>query len=171
LDQTNLIEMQFNNKNLISLALCAIFIYLNLGAVISILDNLLKITFCYSKLPIWWYYTVDILLNFLRLAFLITLFSYLLKHLEFILNDKNLQFALLVNLIVFPVSYLINYGLAFFQFTLIPRTYGPQSYGKYAQINQIVSIASNVLNSIMMMVFGIIVLGKKQAENYNTNNQ
>jgi hypothetical protein len=166
LDKTNLIEMQFNNKNLIKLTLGSILIYLNIGSMIGLIDNITKIFLCYSESPIWGLHAIDILIEIIRIILLIGLFSYFLRHFEFILNHKNLHHFLLVNLIIFPLTTLINYGLNIFEGMLITKSYSVQFYGKYAMVNQIISVATYILNIIMMCIFGIIALNQKEVADY-----
>jgi hypothetical protein len=154
-------NMQLNNKNLIKLTLCSILIYLNIGSIV-IIGNIFKIFFCYTEMTLWWFQAIDILIEILRLAILIGLFSYFLRHFEFILNHKNLHHFLLINVVIFPLTTLINYGLNIFQVTLITKLYSVQFYGKYTMVNQIILVATNILNIIMMCIFGIIALNQKK---------
>jgi hypothetical protein len=143
------------------LSLCSILIYLNIGSI-AIIGTIFKIYFCYSELPTWWFHSIDILIEILRFTLLIGLFSYFQRHFEFILNHKNLHHFLIVNVIIFPLTTLINYGLNIFQVMLFTKSYSVQFYGKYTMVNQIILVATNILNIIMMCIFGIIALNLKK---------
>ena len=149
---------QLNKSYLIKWLICGYLIFSNIGYLTGILYNLIKGILSLTEAAIWMYLAVTVTFTLIKLTVLGVLFFYIVNLPKGFLNHDRLKHSLLVNLILFPIFYILNMAFSFLQPLLLSRNKSIEFYGELTQYSTYVSIFESLLVTIMIVVFGIIAI-------------
>ncbi len=150
-----------SNISLLKWTILAIFVYFNIGAVCSLLSCCIKIAITLLALPVWTHELTDIFLAIVKYSAYIFLFIHFLKFENKIPDNFPLNKLMIINIIVLPVLFLVNSGLDVLVKVIISKNFSMQFFAEYGMFSSITSYIVSFLNTIMLVVFGIIVLNRR----------
>jgi len=157
------------NKNLLKVAFCAILLTSNIGNSASIIGAILNIIFSYLKSSYIVHLGISVAAYLLSISTTIGVFVYFYKHLEYNFKEKSLNKMLLINLIFYPISYLINTGLTVLNTKILTQTYDVQFIGEYYVPQSIITIVCSVLSTLIFTTLAIILLVKNPVNGNETD--
>jgi len=154
------------NNNLLKWILLGILVYMNLGSAIQFINMFINFILLFTTSAILAYNISDISFIVIRIVLLSGLFSYLIKNLEFIYETTSINKFLIVNLVLLPIFLLINTALGFLFRVFLQRNLSIAFFGQYTIFSSMLGIVNNVVNIILLVVFGVILLMQKPSLNY-----
>jgi hypothetical protein len=160
-DNTPKRSQSFSSQYLIKFAICSILLFTNIGFVVAIIGSVINILQSYLSVSYKGLLFVNILSYVVTMVLTICTFLYFSKNMEPYIEEKSINKALLINIVVYPLVYVLNFGLSLLHTYFFTRNSNTMLIAEYYQYSNIIKITGAILNMMILTALGIIALVRR----------